>query len=730
MAAAFAGHVPADAAPAPAARGISGAPTSTVALPTGDQVTVASSPGGVPSYRVVPAEGGSAGDFLSFDQGGDHYVVPAVAAPYLGTQLSLSMFDVTALARDGVTVAGRVPVDLSFAAGTTPTAPPGVTLTAVNGTSAQGYLTASSGTRLTTALRARIGADVAAGRSAGVTPLLRGLSTMRLAGGDPSTQVVQPRFPLHTLQLDALDTTGAPVASAFAELIDTNSIGSTNVRVPIVDGIGRVEVPSGNFSAFGVFMDYNSAGLPTATRFVTVTDFSVAPAAGATTTVTLDERTASSPVSVAMPVPTTTDNAQLTFYRGDATGRYMGFSDIATGAAPSFYVSPAAAARVGTLHYVVQWGAIATGSGTAQSVRYDAAFASDDIPADESFVARSDQFAAVREDFSGDPHGGGIGTLANASSDSVALATGYTLVGSLAKMPGQLTDYLGTAAGGGWAQFAATPPASAFAADPRVFRAGHSYTFEWGRGPLGASFGQHNASPAFCLACVAGSNLTVQLNMQGDTEPDHAGSVPYQSSTQLTVYQDGTPVFDRANYIGAEVTGIPDRQTTYRVVFGEDLSQVFGISQSTGSHTDLTFRYTPRPAPGTALPTQDVCLGQAADTPCRILPVLTLTYDLAGNGYNVSPVGRQVMGLQVRHLSYAGQGSHAPITSANVSVSFDGGTSWQPTALVSVDGHYVALWTNPASAAGISPELRVTATDAVGGSITQTIDNAYTIAAG
>jgi hypothetical protein len=234
----------------------------------------------------------------------------------------------------------------------------------------------------------------------------------------------------------------------------------------------------------------------------------------------------------------------------------------------------------------------------------------------------------------------------------------------------------------------------------------------------------------FCLACVAGSTLGVQFNMQGDTEPDHAGLVPYQSSTQLTVYQNGTPVFDQPNYIGAEVTGVPDKPTTYRVVFDEDLSQVFGISQSTGSQTDLTFRYTPRESPGSALPTQDTCLSQAADTPCRILPVLTLTYDLASNGDNVSPVGTQVMGLQVGHLSYDGEGSHAPITSASVSVSFDGGTSWRHAALVGVDGHYVAVWTNPASAAGASPELRVTATDAVGGSITQTIDNAYTITAG
>jgi len=512
--------------------------------------------------------------------------------------------------------------------------------------------------------------------------------------------------------------------------MDADSLGSTEVEVPIVDGLGRVEVPSGNFSAFGAFVEYSMTGHTIVTHFVTVTDFSVAPTAGATTTVTLDERTATSPVSVTMPVPATPDNAQLAFYRGDATGQRTGFSDIATGATPSFYVNPAAAAQVGTLHYVVQWGAVAEGTGTAQRVRYDAAFASDQIPADESFVAQANQFAEVHENFSGGQSGVAVGTMANASSDPVALATGYTAVGSLTDMPGQLTDYLGTADGGGWAQFAAVAPASDFTADPRVFQAGRSYSFDWGHGPLGASFGQHNASPAFCLACVAGSTLAVQMNMQGDTEPDHAGMVLFQSSTRLTVYQDGTPVFDQPNYIGAEVTGIPDKPTTYRVVLDEDLSQVFDISQSTGSQTDLTFRYTPSKTPGTALPAQDTCLGQTADAACRILPVLTLSYDLASNANNFTSVGRQVMGLQVGHLSYDGAGSHAPITSASVSVSFDGGTSWQRAALAGTDGHYVAVWTNPASAAGTLPELRVTATDGIGGSITQTIDNAYSIAAG
>jgi hypothetical protein len=90
----------------------------------------------------------------------------------------------------------------------------------------------------------------------------------------------------------------------------------------------------------------------------------------------------------------------------------------------------------------------------------------------------------------------------------------------------------------------------------------------------------------------------------------------------------------------------------------------------------------------------------------------------------------QHMRLSVGHLTYDGYGSHAPITSATVAVSFDGGATWQPAVVGGHDGQYTVAWKNPASAAGTSPDLRVTATDAAGGSITQTITNAYTIAAG
>jgi hypothetical protein len=193
----------------------------------------------------------------------------------------------------------------------------------------------------------------------------------------------------------------------------------------------------------------------------------------------------------------------------------------------------------------------------------------------------------------------------------------------------------------------------------------------------------------------------------------------------FTLFRDDTKLFDQDGFFGASVTDIPATPSTYRGVLDVDLSAANNFSQSTKTHTEVTVKYSPT-ATASPLPTTDACAGQAPTTPCQILPALTLDYQLAADQSNTSHSPLQTMGLQVGHVSYNGIGSHSPITSATVSVSFDNGTTWHPAAVVGFAGHYVALWRNPAS--GGSPELRVTATDASGDAITQTITNAYTIA--
>ena len=82
------------------------------------------------------------------------------------------------------------------------------------------------------------------------------------------------------------------------------------------------------------------------------------------------------------------------------------------------------------------------------------------------------------------------------------------------------------------------------------------------------------------------------------------------------------------------------------------------------------------------------------------------------------------MGLRVSHATLDGVGAHIPVTHVTVALSFDGGSTWTPANVVGSGGSYVAIWWN----GGPSPMLKVTAADANGDTVSQTITNAYTYA--
>jgi hypothetical protein len=370
---------------------------------------------------------------------------------------------------------------------------------------------------------------------------------------------------------------------------------------------------------------------------------------------------------------------------------------------------------------VVQWGGVGTAAGPAY--RYDLAFAHSDIPADETFVAGAGQLAVVHQHYYTDPavtHT--IGVTVSQPIDPFTLAAGFYSNGGIQTMPGDVTQYLGTADGGSWMQFTVDPAfLYEMVADTHTFAPYQTYSVDWEHGPLAATLGQHTG-PQLCIVCEAGSTLSVAFNSVGDSTPDHAGYIG-GGTTHFTLYRDGTQVFGADGYRGVTLTGVPTGAATYRAVYDQDMTGVGG-SLSLVTHTDLTVSS----ATSSALPAEDACYSQAGDTPCRILPALSLGYRLATGENNVSSAAIQTLGLSVGHLSYDGVGSTAAITSVTVSVSFDSGKTWTPATVSGQAGSYIAAWANPASAKGTSPELQVSATDAVGGRITQTITHAYAIA--
>jgi hypothetical protein len=548
-------------------------------------------------------------------------------------------------------------------------------------------------------------------------------------GGAAAPTGVTPFYPLHPVQVSVTDDTGAPAADPFVMLVNIDSVSRQNNLVPVADGVGRIQLPAGHYVAISYANDYDAAGNVTALRQVVVSDY-VVPSSGAAPVLSVDFRTATSPVSARTPRPSVMDGVGVTVAVADPSGAASA-GGAAAGAGVPVYVNAAPAPPVGRMHYVVQWDAAAARA--SDRYRYDVAFPADNgIPADETFTVRANQLATVRQNLDTDPaapaSAGSPAAFANGPLDPILVAANAVFsVAAAPPMPGTLTQYLGTADGGAWSQEDVTPNGVGLYDGERVFSAGRSYRVDWAHGPLAPDWGQYTGPQQECDVCASGSDLSVVFNLLADSAPSHQfATMPRPAALHLTVYRDDAVVFDNDFYYGALLTGIPLAPSTYRAVMDMDLSGVAGFSQSTTTHTDATFKYDPATDPDSTLPSGDHCIQPDPSTPCQILPVLTLHYGLATGPTGTSSAPVQTMALGVGHLGYDGHGSRSPITSASVSVSFDGGRTWRPAHVTGHAGRYQAAWPNSAPK-GTAPMLKVSAADARGDAITQTITNAYVI---
>lgn len=691
--------------------------TSTLTLVTGQKVTVVMHGSTPTAYEVHPGQAHDDGLFSWQASGGEHYEIPGDVLPYLGRGLDKSLFDVTALVRVGRAGTAKIPVTLTFAAGANPTAPPGVVLTSTSGTTAQGYVTEDSGAAFDHALRARIGADVAAGKAPGSTPLFGGLTSMSVAASAAPAKVA-PHYPMHILQINATDMNGAP-ADVPGLVLDNDSVARMGSDIYLNGGVDRVAVPAGDYTVAAPFMDFDDQGNTTGFRLVTALDVTV-PDSGAPTGVTLDEKTATSAVSASTPRASVPEWKGFDVERGDATGKDGWSFGIGSWDPIPVAVNPQPVPGVGTVRTQARFDQVSAVPGDAY--RYDLDFASDHIDADQGYTATPSQLATVRHHFSSDPANDQNMSLLAGPFDPSSLEPTDLISGSTQMpAPGNLTEYVETYAGSLWTEDYASLSTNVHA-EPRAFKPGGTYDVNWLHGPLAPTLGRnHDDSTGYCLMCTAGSTTTLGFDSIGDSTPDHTGQAVGTLSLSSSV--DGQQVTSNDPDSQVIIGGVPSGAATYRVVFSTDHSADTSKSQSTHTLTDLTVKSPSAADPGSALPAGQECYGGDADTPCQILPALNLTYDLATDLTNTSHAPVQAMGLTVDHISYDGNGSRAPITSVAVKVSFDGGATWKSATVTGTAGHYAAQWANPSTAS--APMLQVTATDTIGGSISQTVTNAY-----
>jgi hypothetical protein len=149
---------------------------------------------------------------------------------------------------------------------------------------------------------------------------------------------------------------------------------------------------------------------------------------------------------------------------------------------------------------------------------------------------------------------------------------------------------------------------------------------------------------------------------------------------------------------------------------------------STASHTEWTWRSAHEQ--GSTLPSPLVCTKSnsgAPDTACAVEPLLTVGYALGGQNVDGSTAnGAQTLDLTVGHLQDA---ATPAITGATVRFSTDGGTTWQDATVTGGAGTYRAAFPviNTTGREQVPVALRVTATDAAGGSISETTTDAFVV---
>jgi hypothetical protein len=198
-----------------------------VTLLTGDRVLVRHDATGRTIASLTPRSP-HYGRPVQFVNTGTHtWVIPKLAPAAL-THFDASVFDVAALARTS-----RVPLKVTFAKGTAPRNLPGLQMRTSSARS-------SAGGRTTVAASY----DARRPLPASFASSLRGVSRISLAGAVPQ---VDPAYELHTLTIDATNVKGNPLRFGETFVINMDDARLFGTFGFLLDGQWKVSVPSGHY---------------------------------------------------------------------------------------------------------------------------------------------------------------------------------------------------------------------------------------------------------------------------------------------------------------------------------------------------------------------------------------------------------------------------------------------------------------------------------------------------
>jgi hypothetical protein len=561
--------------------------------------------------------------------------------------------------------------------------------------------------------------------------------------------------PGYTLTITGTTLSGKPDTgdSVFVGNVDDSNLTDLRTATQLFrDGTAQVSVPAGHYWAIAVFgRGSQQQGVAPAARVVVLPEFTV----DKDTTVHVAERAASSKVKMSTPRPARAQSTNFYVVRAASTGPEWDFQ-ISNGGRHGnpggpLWVSPVTArpATGRLVSYTSQELTAPPGAGIPYVYALSYAGPAGVIPP-QRYRVRQAGLATLDELIYQETGSGGEWDVYGGFGPAV---TGWVEpYPILSNLPGRLIQYIGGNAAPAmhWAAYyqghgrgAGYSILGAF----RAVRPGDHRTESWNQYPLHPEpvIDPDQTTPlnSFVVpASRSGDTLTLDITPFMDNQPGHYGGYGFGQTpgAKVTGYyridQDGTKVASgnpvtaprpvRGGLFYTQVRLGPRPSTVRFVLDAARTGPAFRLSSR--SKTVWTWRSAHEA--GDRLPGYFACsypAGPSSPPPraCVVEPMMTLLYHVHGMALNgITRPGRQVMDITAGHLQLA---RASRITGVTVQVSADDGATWRPASVTrrSADTFRVVF---PA-ARGAYMTLRVHATDATGGSITETITRGYQIAA-
>lgn len=686
------GLAPATAAAAPSAT----SPTAT--LITGERVTARTTADGRVLFDVRPAaEKGMARALVHLRLGDRDYEVPGTALPYLGRGLDLSLFDVQAL------LAGApLPAD-----------------------------PATFGS----ALAKQFNEDTARGHYGGQGLFADGKS-FALAGKRPA---IRTRSVMRTVSVDATDIAGNPADTGVAFLYNTddgNLLDPNENLNYFSGGTAKFSAPDGNYSALGLFWTIDADGNPTEVRFSALPEFAVK----GDKTVRVDASRATSKLTWVTPRPALLDDTGFLFRRAAQTGPAL-LVDFDAGPGVPISVSPTSVpVRTGALQ-TYPYSRLVSPPGPGTPYEYVLQKASTGTIPKQRYVITTQDVAAVEATYFSEYSSLGL----RQRSGMFAFEDVSGRVSHPIQLPRKQTEYVSAAPDlrwfGGFSKYVLPGPFPGWAGGQHEafhsYAGGSAVTENWNKFPL------HPAGEAALLpltdgsapqqpaATRAGDLLRLKITPFSDNEPGHTGFGFYGETRDTitghyTLTQDGTTVAEGSPVGSTELAlaqeVAPGPSTLGLTIDAGRTGPMY--HHSTATHTEWTWQS--RHAEGVTLPPALYCArgDVGPDRACAAEPMLTLGYAVGGLRPDGSTLaGPQSLDLTVGHLQ---QSASAPVTAATVQYSTDG-TTWHDATVTPRGGgvFHAEFAADTDSYRGTDVSLRVTASDAAGATVAETVTAAY-----